>query len=308
MKGLSKGKRILVVDDEQDFLDLLVAAFSESGYEVLKASNGFEALKIFGRMKVDAIVTDLTMPGMDGIQMISYLKVNSLNAKSPVFVVSGKLSETSLKMLNNLGIIHIVPKPVDLIDLVHNVDEVLLPQVRNESPFEEEITNLFNQALCETLSDYFPKNIESAPAATATQKSQEFEYTSSIPLFGTRVYGAIQIGCDYQFIRELAKKVFQTNEIDITPEVATDMTGELINQVAGLAKRKLESKKLYSIIGLPITAINASFTQLIPASRLALQAAVGENHRVFAEICLGDPSKLKADQTNQDLPIYRLKS
>ena len=300
----NKRKRLLIVDDEGDFLELLQESLSAAGYDVLTATNGFEALKIFGRMKVDAIVTDLTMPGMDGIQMISYLKVNSLNSKSPVFVVSGKLSESSLKMLNNLGIAHIVPKPIDLEELTRKIDTALRPNKDESSPFSKEVTKLCSDSIMESMLEYFPNQVDLQSLNSITKSAKPFGYASSLPIFGAHLFGSVHVGCDYQFIRELAKKVFMTEEIDITPEVASDMTGELANQVAGIFKRKAETLSQFLVIGLPITSANSNILQLVPGARIGIQVEIMQKFKFYCEFCLCEPSRIKHDETDMNLAIF----
>ena len=62
-------KRILVVDDDRFVRDVLVRFFSISGYEALPAGSGEEALGVLRENKVDLVVTDVNMPGMDGLEL-----------------------------------------------------------------------------------------------------------------------------------------------------------------------------------------------------------------------------------------------
>lgn len=79
---------ILVVEDDDDTADLLVQALRKSGYGVLRAPNGREAVDALILGGVDLLITDLRMPQMDGVTLLgvvrSYLRFHSL----PVIVVS----------------------------------------------------------------------------------------------------------------------------------------------------------------------------------------------------------------------------
>src|ERR1043166_9682319 len=69
-EGVPVGARrwtILVVDDEHDIGDLLALSFAQDGYEVVRALNGAQALAHLARRRIDAIVSDLRMPEVDGI-------------------------------------------------------------------------------------------------------------------------------------------------------------------------------------------------------------------------------------------------
>jgi two-component system, response regulator, stage 0 sporulation protein F len=65
--------RILLVEDEQDQRNLYKDSFADAGFEVVAAKNGVEALKRFNECRPDAIVLDIQMPGMDGIEAIGKL-------------------------------------------------------------------------------------------------------------------------------------------------------------------------------------------------------------------------------------------
>lgn len=80
-------KRILVVDDNQVLLDLLQAMLSASGHRVNTAVNGTEAVARLKEQPFDIVVTDFSMPGMDGWQLTRYIAVN--HPEIPVVMVSG---------------------------------------------------------------------------------------------------------------------------------------------------------------------------------------------------------------------------
>ena len=65
---------ILIVDDEKNYLLVLSAVLEDEGYEVLTALNGPEALKIQKRSDLDLILTDMKMPGMNGIELLESVK------------------------------------------------------------------------------------------------------------------------------------------------------------------------------------------------------------------------------------------
>ena len=65
---------ILIVDDEKNYLRVLSAVLEEEGYEVLTALSGREALEIQETSDLDLILTDMKMPGMDGIKLLEHIK------------------------------------------------------------------------------------------------------------------------------------------------------------------------------------------------------------------------------------------
>jgi two-component system NtrC family response regulator len=68
---------ILIVDDEKNYLRVLSAVLEEEGYEVLTALSGREALEIHETSDLDLTLTDMKMPGMDGIKLLEHIKAKA---------------------------------------------------------------------------------------------------------------------------------------------------------------------------------------------------------------------------------------
>jgi CheY-like chemotaxis protein len=83
-------RRLLCVDDDRDFRQFYKTLLGSHGFEVTVAASGSQALKLFLSRKVDAVVTDLEMPGMTGVELASRLK--KLRPELPVLLVSGAKS------------------------------------------------------------------------------------------------------------------------------------------------------------------------------------------------------------------------
>jgi signal transduction histidine kinase len=80
-------KTILLVDDEPDIRDVLSISLSDMGYQVYEAENGDEALRIFKDRQPSLVMTDIKMPGMDGIELLQ--KVKHENPETEVIMITG---------------------------------------------------------------------------------------------------------------------------------------------------------------------------------------------------------------------------
>jgi signal transduction histidine kinase len=80
-------QKILLVDDEEGIRKVLAIALSDSGYEVFTAEGGKEALDIFGKMRPPIVLTDIKMPGMDGIALLQKIKEESPDTE--VIMITG---------------------------------------------------------------------------------------------------------------------------------------------------------------------------------------------------------------------------
>ena len=126
--------RILVVDDEERILNFLRSKLKASGYEVLTASNGVEALEQAQAQEPDMIVLDLIMPKMDGFETLKELR--SFSAV-PVIILSARGADADKIKGLGLGADDYLPKPFNPDELVARVEAVrrrLEPAERRKIP------------------------------------------------------------------------------------------------------------------------------------------------------------------------------
>ena len=81
-------KTILMVDDAMSMRGLVAMTLRNSGYQVVEASDGVDALKKIGNQKVNMVVTDFNMPNMNGIELIKNLKADPQYKFLPVVVLT----------------------------------------------------------------------------------------------------------------------------------------------------------------------------------------------------------------------------
>jgi PAS domain S-box-containing protein len=79
--------RILLIDDEPDIVRVLSMSLKADGYDVIPAHSGFEGIEIFEKEKPEIVLTDIKMPGMDGIEVLK--KVKSIEPESEVIIITG---------------------------------------------------------------------------------------------------------------------------------------------------------------------------------------------------------------------------
>ena len=110
-------KTILLVDDEPDIREVLRLALADFGYRVLEAENGDQALHVFRDVQPPVVLTDIKMPGMDGIQLLQ--KIKNENPETEVIMITGHgdmdLAVRSLK--NEATDFIIKPINVDVLEI-----------------------------------------------------------------------------------------------------------------------------------------------------------------------------------------------
>ena len=82
-----KQHRILIVDDDENLLKLLCETLETIGYDALTATNGVSAIKLVKTSQVDLVIADISMPEMDGLQLLQHVK--EFNPKIPVLLITG---------------------------------------------------------------------------------------------------------------------------------------------------------------------------------------------------------------------------
>ena len=105
-------KTVLIVEDSATTRSLIRAVIDELGdFETVEASSGFEALKILPAQHYDLIVTDINMPDINGLELISFVRNNPRYDHLPVIIVSTERSEEDKKRGMALGAAGYIAKP-----------------------------------------------------------------------------------------------------------------------------------------------------------------------------------------------------
>lgn len=121
-------KSILIVDDEAIIRDLCIRALK--GYRVLEARNGEEALAVFAKGGVDVILTDVMMPGMDGIELLRRLK--EVEPTIVVIIMTGFAEKDVILNALKADADDFISKPVNLLQLKTAVDKALVKKALKE--------------------------------------------------------------------------------------------------------------------------------------------------------------------------------
>ena len=116
--------RVLVVDDEPSVL-LEIAGALKRHYDVLTAQSAEEAEGLLAKERIDLLLTDLRLPGKDGLHLLEAAKAQSPDL--PVVIMSGYFSKISPQALDELGQIELLAKPFTTDELAHAVHRALHP-------------------------------------------------------------------------------------------------------------------------------------------------------------------------------------
>ena len=289
------GKTILIVDDDKEILELYHEELTSAGADVVSASDGLEGLELITKNRFDVIVTDLHMPRIDGLQLVSFVKTQELNSKTLVVMISGMIPPSTMDRLVLLGVIDILMKPLFRDQLTeHIVKRLTVPEAR-ELGYSDLVTQFVKNASKETLLAYIPEIAEIDTYVKTDDLPNGTAY-SLLPFFGNDVFGTVAIGMDDVFIEQLAKHLFGDDGAKgMRRELLVDIVGEMINQIGGALKTFFDGANAPVKIGLPLTLnMPTRVPKLIPAQTFCVRYGFGSS-RCTIEAAFGtvnrDPSK-----------------
>lgn len=119
-------RRILVIDDEERIQEVVQTCLEIlNGWEVLTASSGEEGLLQAQTQQPDAILLDVSLPGMDGLDIWQQLQANLTTQSIPVILLTARVQPADRERFARLGIAGVIPKPFDPVQLAAQVAQAL---------------------------------------------------------------------------------------------------------------------------------------------------------------------------------------
>jgi two-component system, chemotaxis family, chemotaxis protein CheY len=127
--------KILVVEDSSSmraYLATILEGGAESyDLEIVEAASGFEALKTLPHHKFDAILTDINMPDINGLELVSFLKNHPVYRAIPIMVISTESTEEDRRRAEALGAEEYLVKPFGAGELVDKLRKLMLRTAQN---------------------------------------------------------------------------------------------------------------------------------------------------------------------------------
>jgi CheY-like chemotaxis protein len=120
---MKKNIKILLVDDQSDFLDPISYWLQAKGYQVVLANSGQQAIELIKSATPDIIFLDVKMPEMDGIQTLE--RIRKFDRQTPVIMLTAYGDEESLAKACQLGISGFFPKKAELIQFASIIETTL---------------------------------------------------------------------------------------------------------------------------------------------------------------------------------------
>lgn len=117
-------KRVMTVDDSRTMREMVSLTLRKAGFEVTEAEDGREALSKLRTTPVDVVITDLNMPHMDGVTLISTLRADPKWRTVPILMLTTKSNSTKKAAGKSAGATGWLVKPFDPVKLIDVVKRV----------------------------------------------------------------------------------------------------------------------------------------------------------------------------------------
>ena len=117
-------KTILTVDDSKTMREMVSFTLKEAGYSVLEAEDGKVALNVLANNKIDAIITDLNMPNMDGIELIRAARADMKYKFTPIMMLTTEGDSSKKQEGKTAGATGWIVKPFNPVKLVEVIKKV----------------------------------------------------------------------------------------------------------------------------------------------------------------------------------------
>jgi CheY-like chemotaxis protein len=119
-------KKILAIEDEDGLREIIQFSLeAAAGWEVITAASGSEGLAKAKIEQPDAILLDVMMPDMDGVETFRQLQANDLTQNIPTIFLTAKAKNSEQQQFMDLGISGVITKPIKALDLVEQIREIL---------------------------------------------------------------------------------------------------------------------------------------------------------------------------------------
>ena len=117
--------KLLVIDDDVGLLDLLRVHLRAAGHAVRTASDAADGIRALLADPPELILSDVSMPYLDGMELLRALRSDALTRRIPVIFLTGRYDDDTLVSAQKLGVDDYLTKPIQVEDLLSSIDKVL---------------------------------------------------------------------------------------------------------------------------------------------------------------------------------------
>jgi DNA-binding NtrC family response regulator len=117
---------ILIVDDEPDVAEVLATSLTRQGHSATVAHSGEDALRVLRETSLDAMFLDVSMPGMNGLDVLA--EVKRIKPSLAVVVITGHGTEEEIEEVRRMGVLEVITKPAALTHYQRALTRIIGPK------------------------------------------------------------------------------------------------------------------------------------------------------------------------------------
>jgi len=123
-------KKVLIIDDEEDILDLVKNRLEPKNYSVITAKDGLEGISKLEEERPDVVILDIRMPFIDGFKFVKIMKKYEAFKSIPVIVFTARTGMQD--EFRTIGVNEYIMKPFDPVELINKLEDVMLQRMKAE--------------------------------------------------------------------------------------------------------------------------------------------------------------------------------
>ena len=236
------GYRVLIVDDSQAMRSFVRRIIDLSGFELsacYEASHGGEALEVLRRQWVDAILTDINMPVVDGEELLRRLSADDLLKTIPVVVISTDATRHRISQMLSLGARGYVTKPFRPEDLRAELERIL-----GCPAMDQELQQQLSSSVQEVLEKMFFVSPPETPGACSGPEDKSL--TARVSFEGDS-RGELLMSVSCPAARSIAADFLAVEPRELQDEQVSAVVCELANMICGSVLSRLESAATFHL-------------------------------------------------------------
>ena len=122
---MENSKKILIVDDDKDFLKALNIVLEDKGYSIVTATDGAQALELARTESPNLILLDIMLPGMNGFKVCRFLKFDENYKDIPIIIISAKSDQEDKRLGRQMGAELYITKPFENGELLQAIKQLI---------------------------------------------------------------------------------------------------------------------------------------------------------------------------------------
>jgi DNA-binding response OmpR family regulator len=243
---MADASRVLLVDDEPEIVEYLKIVLEGHGFDCLGVGTPEDGIAAANKEAFIAIISDMKMPKMSGLEMIAKIKTSTFNAKTPVVMLSGHLTDESMTSLEKMGIIDVMSKPPDIDILVRIIQKATKHTTKKTGKvYNPAIVKLFHDAYVATVKGHLAEKVTVTAAVVNESQLLNIEHCGMITLLGRRLSGVVTVSHQIGFTSEFAKVMMGREIVGKELEIFETSAAEMAEQVAQTIVPGLKNLGLY---------------------------------------------------------------